>query len=336
MKTTKTSLSTNMKLTSVFFALTCCAALAATEEQLNKNFTVAPGGTIVVDVDFGAIDVATNAGTEVTIDVWRKITRGKKAEEEEFLKSHPVIFAQDGNTITVRSRYKEDKIRWFNWGGGNKNEAKYTISVPGQFNAKLATSGGPIAVGDLTGSVKADTSGGGLKFTRLHGPLNGETSGGGIRVADCEGEIQIETSGGGIEVTGGGGSIHGETSGGGVTVKDFRGPAHVETSGGGITIENIGGAIHGETSGGPIKAVLPSPISGDIKLETTGGGITIKVPADAAFNLDAETTGGSVSCELPITIRGEKTRGEWKGTVNGGGPTVKLESTGGGIQVNKL
>ena len=97
--------------------------------------------------------------------------------------------------------------------------------MPAQFNAQLKTSGGGITVSDLTGETRANTSGGRLKFTRLHGPLDGGTSGGGIRVADCEGELKVHTSGGGIEVTGGAGSLDGGTSGGSVKVKDFRGPA---------------------------------------------------------------------------------------------------------------
>ncbi len=326
-----------MKLASTLLLLASCAALAATEEQINKNFKVAPGGTLVVDVAFGAIDVAGGATGEVTIDVWRKVTRKDKADEEEFLRTHPVSFVQDENTVTVRCRQKREKNGWPNWGsGGNRNEAKFIIRVPAQFNASLNTSGGAIAVSDLTGKVKADTSGGALRFTRLHGPVNGDTSGGGIRVIDCDGEIKIDTSGGGIEVTGGGGSLAGDTSGGGVTVKNFRGLASVESSGGGITIENVGGKVRAETSGGPINAVLPSPIPGDVTLETSGGGVTVKVPGDAAFNLDAETSGGGVSCELPITTQGKKEHGELKGVVNGGGPAVKLESSGGGIHVKKL
>jgi DUF4097 and DUF4098 domain-containing protein YvlB len=326
-----------MKLTSILLLLTSCAALAATEEQINKNFKAAPGGTLVVDVNFGSIDVTTNATDEVAVDVWRKITRKDKADEEQFLREHPVEFLQEGDTVTVRCRQKQEKNRWFNWGSsGNRTEGKFTIRVPARFDAKLDTSGGAIAVSDLTGKVNADTSGGSLKFTRLHGPLNGDTSGGGIRVSDCEGEIKIDTSGGGIEVTGGGGSLNGDTSGGGVTVKNFRGPASVESSGGGITIENVGGKLRAETSGGPINAVLPSPIPGDVSLETSGGGVTVKVPADAAFNLDAETSGGGVSCDLPITTQGKKEHGELKGVVNGGGPAVKLESSGGGIHVKKL
>jgi DUF4097 and DUF4098 domain-containing protein YvlB len=326
-----------MKLISLLLLLTSCLAVAATEEQINKTFQVPAGGTLVVTVDFGSIDVSTNATDGVAVDVWRKITRKNKSDEEAFLRDHPVELILDGPTLTVRCRYQDKQRTRWSWGGsGNRNEGKYTIRVPAKFKADLDTSGGPISVSDVMGEVKAETDGGGLRFARVHGPLSGDTSGGGIRVVDCEGEIKVDTSGGGIDVSGGGGSFVGETSGGGVTVKNFRGPTSVETSGGGINIENVGGKLRAETSGGPISAVLPSPIPGDVSLETSGGGVTVKVPADAAFNLDAETSSGGVSCDLPVTIQGEKERGELKGPVNGGGPVVKLESSGGGIHVRKL
>jgi DUF4097 and DUF4098 domain-containing protein YvlB len=325
-----------MKLTLLLLTLTSCAALAATEEQTNKTFQVSPGGKLVVDVDFGSIDVTTNTTDAVAVSVWRKVTRGSAEEEQKFLSENPVVLVQDGNTVTVRAHSKDkEKFHWFG-GLKNRNEAKYTIQVPAQFNAQLNTSGGGIAASDVTGEVKADTSGGGLQFARLHGPLNGDTSGGGIRVTDCEGPIKIDTSGGGIEVTGGSGTLNGDTSGGSITVKNFKGPASVDTSGGGITIENVAGKIKGDTSGGSIHAVLLSPVPGDVSLETSGGGITVKVPADAAFNLDAEASGGGVHCDLPITVQGKREHGELKGTVNGGGPVVHLETSGGGVHVEKL
>ena len=326
-----------MKLTAILLLLTACAAVAATEEQIKTNFNVAPGGSLVVDVDFGSIDVTTSATDEVSVNAWRKVTRKNTSDEEQFLRENPVQILHEGDTVTVRCRHKQEKSRWFNWGSrGNQNEGKVTIRVPARFNASLDTSGGAIAVSDLTGKVSADTSGGGLRFTRLHGPLKGDTSGGGIRVVDCEGEIKIDTSGGGIELTGGGGSLNGDTSGGGVKVKDFGGAVCVESSGGGITVENVGGKLRAETSGGPVHAVLPSPIPGDVSLESSGGGVTVQVPGDAAFSLDAEASGGGVSCDLPITIQGKKQHDELKGAVNGGGPILKLESSGGGVHVKKL
>ena len=325
-----------MKLTLLLLTLTSCVALAATEEQTNKTFQVSPGGTLIVDVDFGSIDVSTNSTGAVTMNVWRKVSRGSAEEEQKFLSENPVVFVQDGSTITVRAHSKtKEKSHWLS-GFKNRNEAKYTIQVPAQFNARLNTSGGGIAASDLTGEVKADTSGGELRFTRLHGPLNGDTSGGSIRVTDCEGPIKIDTSGGEIEVTGGAGSLNGDTSGGSITVKTFKGPVSVDTSGGGITIENVAGKVKGDTSGGSIHAVLLSPLPGDVSLSTSGGGVTVKVPADAAFILDAEASGGGVHCDLPVTTQGKRERDRLKGPVNGGGPVLHLETSGGGVHVQTL
>ena len=100
-----------MKQTALLLLLTSCAALAATEEQINKNFKVAPGGQLVVKVDFGSIDVATNSVSEITVDVWRKITRKNKTEEEEFLRDNPIKILQEGDTITVQCLRKE-KTLW--------------------------------------------------------------------------------------------------------------------------------------------------------------------------------------------------------------------------------
>ncbi|MEO7675576.1 MAG: DUF4097 family beta strand repeat-containing protein [Verrucomicrobiota bacterium] len=323
-----------MKQIALFLLLISSAAFAATEDQTNKTFKATPGGHLVVNVDFGSIEVTTNAGNEIAVDVWRKITRKNTQEEQEFLRDNPVKLLQAGDALTIQCQRKE-KNRW-SFGGRNLNEAKYTIRVPAQFNAALNTAGGGIAVSDLSGEVKADTSGGGLRFTRVRGPLNGNTSGGSIGVADCEGKIRIQTSGGGIDINGGSGSVEGETAGGSITVKTFSGPATVETSGGGITIEKVAGKIKGSTSGGSINAVLVSPLPGDVTLSTAGGGITVRVPTDAALNLDAETSGGGVSSDLPVTMEGKKERSRLKGTINGGGPVVHLRSSGGGIGVKKI
>jgi hypothetical protein len=382
-------------------ATSSAASSPATEEQFSKRFIASPGGTLVVDANFGSIAVSANTTNEVVVDVWRKIggkgaahehgfkhkfhfpfhfafpkdcgmasgdfgsvkfsggkikvntgkgreievdvplpgdvtvdvnvggEGGEKlgADEQEFLRKYPVSIRQEGNTVTVEAT------------GGDcsgRKEAKYTISVPAQFNAKLQTSGGSISVSDLAGEVKAQTSGGQLKFTRVRGALKGETSGGSIYVNDCEGAIKVETSGSGIEVIGGSGALKGETSGGPVKVKDFQGSVNIETSGSGITIENITGAINAETSGGSVSAVLSVPLAGPVNLETSGGGITLRVPEHAAFELNAETSGGGVKCELPVTTVGSMGRDHLKGAVNGGGTPVHLETSGGSIHIKKL
>ena len=326
-------LDTSMKSTLIVLLASCLVVFAETEEQLNKRFAVQSGGKLVVEVDFGSLEVNTNASNEVTVDVLRKVTRSSKADEETFLRDHPVSFSQDGNTVTISSRAKTKLSGW--WHGSQKTEAKYTITVPAPFSAQLKTAGGGVTANDLTGEVKAETSGGGFHFARLHGTLNAETSGGGIQVADCEGPLKVRTSGGGIEVSGGSGSLDGETSGGSVTVKEFHGPAHVESSGGGITVENVAGKVDGSTSGGSISARFSAPLSDEVKLETSGGGVTLRVPEASAFNLDASTSGGSVNSELPVSVVGKVEHSRLKGPVNGGGKPVVLRTSGGSIHVTK-
>jgi DUF4097 and DUF4098 domain-containing protein YvlB len=326
-----------MKTYLALFALSVGVATAATEEKINKTFAASPGSALVVEAGFGSIEIVASPGrSEVSVDVWRKITRWDSSDEESFLKENPVEIVQDGNTLTIRARSNTHfSWSWFS-GWRNQNEARYIVRIPEQFTAQLKTSGGSIDVTGVNGTVKADTSGGALKFTRLQGSLNGNTSGGSITMDDCAGELHVGTSGGGISVSGGGGTLEAGTSGGGITVRTFKGPIHLGTSGGGITVENVQGQIHGGTSGGSIHAVLLAPIPGDVELGTSGGSISIVTASNAAFTLDAETSGGGVNCDLPITVQGNIGRSRLKGTVNNGGPTVRLRTSGGGIHIQKL
>jgi len=287
-----------MKSILILLSIGVLAAYGETEEQLNKQFTVKPGGKLVVDVDFGSIDVTTNDKGAVTVDVFRKVKRGGKSDEEAFLRDRPVTFSQDGNTITVQSRAKT-KEGW-SWRGSQSTEGKYTISVPAEFNAQVKTSGGSVAVSDLKGDVKAKTSGGNVKLARVRGPVDGHTSGGNVRVTDCQGPLSVHTSGGSID------------------------------------IENAVGKVDADTSGGNVAARFAAPVSDDVTLKTSGGNVTMRVPEKSAFDLDASTSGGSVSSDLPVSTSGKPKRTHLKGPVNGGGKEVVLRTSGGNIQVKKL
>jgi HSP20 family molecular chaperone IbpA len=324
----------NIKLTAFVLTVAAGTAMAATEDQLSKQFNVQPEGRVVVDVDFGAIAVTSAEGNHVKVDAWRKVTRKNKAAELAFLKEHPIDVTQDGNTITIRSRGPNKNES--NFFSNNKQEARYVISVPAKFNTDLTTSGGYIKISQITGTNHAQTSGGTLEFDKLIGTLDGHTSGGYISAKDCEGTIAIRTSGGSISVTGGGGTLKGNTAGGRVEVKDFKGPASVSTSGGSITVEKVAGKIEASTSGGSINATLLSPLPGDIRLNTSGGSITIQAPGDVAMELDLDTSAGRVSSDLPVVIEGKKEANHLHGPVNGGGHKVAAHTSGGSIHVEKM
>ena len=318
----------------LLFLAFCTPANGTTEEEISKNFTVEPGGTLLVDVNMGSIKVSANAGNKVNIDCWRKIGRKSKSEEEAFLRENPIEISQEGNSVTVRCRTRS-KMNWsFSLWGRNHTEAKYTITVPTKYGAALDTAGGSVSVDGLEGEVKAHTSGGSLQLTHIHGPVSARTAGGNIKMTACEGKLNIETSGGSIRAGEGSGSLNAETAGGSINVKKFEGRVHMHTSGGGLTIEEVAGELKGETAGGSIKAYLPA-FAGPVDLKTSGGSITLDLPADAAFNVDAHTAGGSVSSDVPIAHEGKKERGRLKGTANGGGKLVRLDTSAGSIHIGK-
>jgi len=315
----------------ILFALTLTAS-AASEEIVIRQLDAAPGGKLVVDVDFGSVTVTAGADDKVALEAHRMVDFGDEAKEKEYLAAVPITIATEGNVVTVRSR--SQKLRDWNI-GHRKTDAEYSLRVPKKFEVALRTDGGAISATDITGNLNAHTSGGLMAFARLEGTVDGETSGGLIEVEDCRGPIHIETSGGHIKVTRGQGSLNAHTSGGRIEVRNFSGDTEVRTSGGDLDLEKVSGKLVGKTSGGAIRASIPGPVSGDVKLETTAGNIDLLVPANAGLEIDATTSVGEVVSSLPIQVS-DVHREHLRGTLNGGGKSVRLGTSAGNITIRPI
>ena len=309
-------------------------ASALTEEKIHETRAAKAGGKLIVDVDFGSINVAPGDGDKVVVDAYRKIEASSKEKEEEYFKAVPVSVTNEGDTVAVRAVRKHESLgaQLWNLMRHTTTEARYTIRVPASFSIDVDTAGGEISASGLTGTVKADTSGGELSFSSIHGDLNAETSGGDITSTGCDGVINLETSGGRIEVTDGRGKLQLETAGGAVTVKNFAGDAKIESSGGRIRLANISGKLHAETSGGAINAILPPTVTDDVRLETSAGAITVVAPPTAALTVDARTSAGGVSTDLPMSTM-KADHDSLQGTINGGGKSIVLRTSAGSIRI---
>ena len=312
----------------VLFALTL-SALAASKEDISREIDAAPGGKLVVDVDFGRIDVAAGTDNKVILEAHRKIDFGDESKEKEYLANAPIVVSQDGNVVTIRSRGQKPS----HWNCDHQEtDAKYIIHVPKKFELGLRTDGGEISVSDIIGDLNAHTRGGRMNFAHLEGTLHGETSGGAIEAKDCRGPIDLETSGGHISVGDGKGGLKAHTSGGGIEVRNFSGDTEVRTSGGGLVLEKISGAIVGKTSGGAIQASLAGAVVGDVRLETSAGNIELSVPPNAGLTIDASTSIGEIVSRLPIEPT-DAGREHLRGKLNGGGKSVRLETSVGNITI---
>lgn len=324
----------NLLTISALLVAGALSASAATEENIHETRAAQSGGKLVVDVDFGSIEVAPGDNDKVVIDAHRKIDSSSKTKEEDYFKAVPITITTEGDKIIVRAVHKTESLGSQFWHllGRTRTEGHYKFKVPASFNINLDTSGGDISANGLTGYVKVDTSGGDLTFGQIHGDVHADTSGGDITAKDCDGATNLDTSGGKIEVVGGRGKLNADTSGGNVTVLNRVGDTKVESSGGKLRLGNISGKLSAETSGGSVSAILPSPVAGDVRLETSGGTITVVTPSNAALTIDAETSAGSVRSDLPIS-RTSSDDDSLKGTINGGGTKLVLRSSAGSIEI---
>ena len=125
---------------------------AATEENIHETRAARPGGTLVVDVDFGSIDIAPGDNDKVVIDAHRKIEASSKEKEEEYFKAVPITITTEGDRVIVRAIHKHESLGSQLWKmlGHTRTEARYAIRVPANFNADLDTSGGDISANGLT------------------------------------------------------------------------------------------------------------------------------------------------------------------------------------------
>ena len=297
--------------------LVALSASAATEDRIEKTFSVGPGGKLVIDANVGSIEVKTSDRKDVHIDIARSAeARGLLANggsEEAELKANVVTFSQDGQTVIVHAERDKNAERQ----SRVNLKVRYTVSVPSQFTADLKTSGGGITVAGLNGELKAKTSGGSLKFAGINGPIDGRTSGGSITLTESTGSSELRTSGGSIKVL------------------DHKGDVNARTSGGSINVERIEGNVRAITSGGSVNALLTKAPTADLRLETSGGGITVGLPENTAAELDALTSGGSVQSEIPLSSVEHKSRSSLKGKLNNGGAKLQLRTSGGSIHVKK-
>lgn len=146
--------------------------------------------------------------------------------------------------------------------------------------------------------------------------------------------LDLNTSGGSIRIEDLVGNIDANTSGGSITVGKIHGRVDLHTSGGSIKTKAIHGPLDAHTSGGSINVTFAEQLSESAKLNTSGGSITAYLIEDIKIDIDASTSGGRVRSEFDVDGRVKKK--SVRGEINGGGPKLKLHTSGGSISIKSL
>ncbi len=126
-----------------------------------------------------------------------------------------------------------------------------------------------------------------------------------------------------------------ETVNGGVRLENLDNQIVASTTNGGVRGKGLRGAVKASTTNGGVEIAMAA-VTGEVDLETTNGGIRLDLPQDARANLEARCVNGGIGVDESMSVdTTEKTRRQFRGTMNGGGPRVSAGTVNGGIRIRK-
>jgi len=212
-------------------------------------------------------------------------------------------------------------------------------------DVNLHTGGGSIRVQNIKGKINAESGGGSvIVLSGSQGAIL-ETGGGSIHLDKCDGQVKASTGGGNIELGDVNGPVEMETGGGSLRLASAKGPVRAETGGGSIELNSVPSARAG-TGAGTIVArfVSGNGDRADSQLETSAGDITVYLAPDVHMTIRASievANGHQIHSDIPdihVTAEG----GDYgpktyiaEGTLNGGGPVLKVRTTTGDINFRR-
>jgi hypothetical protein len=171
----------------------------------------------------------------------------------------------------------------------------YDITLPKASAINAATGSGDVQIQDVGANIKAQSGSGSVRAHGIQGPATLGTG---------SGDIELQQTG--------------------------PGDVKAETGSGSIRLNGLSGALKASTGSGDIEAA-GQPTT-DWKLSTGSGSVRLAV-GNAHFNLDADTGSGTINVSQPITMQGSLNKHHVSGVVNGGGPTIRIGTGSGDIQI---
>ena len=268
--------------------------------NFSKSFAVAPGGTLTMSVHGGNVHIAGADQNTIEIEVQRDVRGASDSDAAKILRGEHVLIEQTGNSIAINSTNPDSLHSFFGWNQPNLN-VHFEITVPRRFDVRVTTGGGDVELDSLRGDQHVRTAGGQVKLEDIDGNVDVETGGGEVYAHNCKSPLQVRTGGGDI------------------TIEGFAGPD-----------------IQARTGGGSVSADFVAAPKADSAFRTGGGNVSVRLPGDSALNLDARTGSGDVKTDLPVQVEGEHSDDRLKGTINGGGPLLEVQTGGGNIDILKV
>ncbi|HWG21759.1 MAG TPA: DUF4097 family beta strand repeat-containing protein [Terracidiphilus sp.] len=238
------------------------------------------------------------------------------------------IATGSGNIHLVHGTSSQVKIHGrvkSNWGGSEQRVREIAANPPIEQTGNIVRIGGNhenmrnISI-DYEVEAPADAY---LKASSGSGDVTVDGVGENAKLITGSGNIHATGLQGGFTVNTGSGNIYAEQSG--------TGDVRAQTGSGNIELRGLHGELEAHTGSGDIKAG-GSP-AGYWKLETGSGNVELW-PGTAGLTLDASTGSGSVHTDHEMAVQGSFDHHHMSGKINGGGPTVRIQTGSGDVRIH--
>ncbi len=265
------------RYSAIALVLLAASPADAADKNVQRTFTVSPGGLLTVDADSASVRVSGGDTNQVTVRM------SAQGTEEELAHMKLDAFQKgDGVTVTMRRPTKQG---WFNWGSWN-GEGLIEVTVPQRYEINIHTAGGDVELTGSTGSATLHTSGGDIVARNVNGKVEAHTSGGGILADTIHGEVDAGTSGGDVRLLRVDGKIRARTSGGDVQ----------------CGLLGINRGISASTSGGSIQLTLPRATTANFEATTSGGEFDSEIPVATRVRQNGHVKGSINGGGQPIDV----------------------------------
>jgi len=282
-------------------------ASTASAEEYNKSYTVAHRADVRVHADESSVRIVTSDSKQVEFHV----------RYEGF------TAIQVGNKLHVDSQQSGDRLDLtvqispgITLGFSNRTIST-EVRMPRDADLLIETSDGAIEASAIDGQITLHTKDGGVKVWQLSGHIDLQTSDGGIRADNLKGECMLQTSDGTV------------------TALNVDGKLTAASKDGSIRAAGRFDFLDLETADGSVRARIGegSKMASAWNIRTKDGSVTVSLPSDFPANLDVGTRDGSVGVELPVTVQGQQDRKHLRGTIDGGGPLLSVQTLSGSVRI---
>jgi DUF4097 and DUF4098 domain-containing protein YvlB len=126
-----------------------------------------------------------------------------------------------------------------------------------------------------------------------------------------------------------------ETTNGSIVVNQMAGWVRAETTNGSVEGRNLSGAVSASTTNGGVDMAVTALAPDGVTIESTNGSVSLRVPAEAKGTISARCVNGGIRVSDLNVEKTDSSRRRLEGTLNGGGPAIKLETVNGGIRLGR-